>query len=148
MAGYDIIDGVRVPGTTLTKNQVLLGTHQGSIKVVGCTLVISGTLQGSLSVESGGEVLIEGTHQGSTNVSGNSRVEVSGKCQGSTNISSGSEVLVQPFGQLQGSMNNNGKLVIRGAFGGAYSGQGNTFVEGDGYIKQPRVENGVHYYDW
>ncbi|MDH2244431.1 hypothetical protein N5J70_21045 [Pseudomonas sp. GD03909] len=148
MAGYDIIDGMRVPRTILTTNQILSGRHQGSITVIGCTLVINGTLQGSLSVESGGEVLVEGTQQGSTNVSGNSRVEVSGKCQGSTNIGPGSEVLIQPSGKLQGSMNNNGKLIVRGEFGGAYSGQGDISVEGDGYIKQPRIENGVHYYDW
>lgn len=148
MAGYDIIDGIRVPGLTLTQNQVLYGTHQGSITVSGCTLVIRGTLQGSLSVENGGEVLIEGTQQGSTNLSGNSRVEISGKCQGSTNICTGSEVIVQTSGKLGGSMNNNGQLIIRGVFGGAYNGSGHTFVEGDGYIKEPRVENGVHYYDW
>lgn len=148
MAGYDIIDGVRVPGLTITQNQVLYGTHRGSITVSGCTLVISGTLQGSLSVENGGEVLIEGAQQGSTNVSGNSRVEISGKCQGSTNINAGSEVIVQPSGRLQGSMNNYGKLIIRGAFGGAYNGRGHTLVEDDGYIKQPRIESGVHYYDW
>lgn len=148
MAGYDIIDGIRVPGTTFTQDEVLLGRHQGSITVSGCTLVISGTLQGSLSVENGGLVLIAGKQQGSTNVSGNSRVEISGICQGSTNIGTGSEVVVQPSGRLQGSMNNNGKLIIRGAFGGAYNGRGDTLVEGDGYIKKPRIENGVHYYDW
>jgi len=148
MASYDIIDGVRVPGLTLTQNQVLYGTHQGSITVSGCTLVISGKLKGSLSVENGGEVLIEGTQQGSTNVSRGSRVEISGTCQGSTNICAGSEVIVQHSGRLQGSMNNNGKLIIRGAFGGSYTGQGDTLVEGEGYIKQPRIENGVHYYDW
>ncbi|MBH3372864.1 MULTISPECIES: hypothetical protein [Pseudomonas] len=148
MAGYDIIDGVRVSGTTFTKDQVLIGRHQGSITVSGCTLVIGGTLQGSLSVEEGGNVLIEGSHQGSTNLSGNSKVEVFGKCQGSTNIGTGSEVIVQPSGRLQGSMNNNGKLIIRGAFGGACNGRGDMHVEGNGYIKQPRIENGVHYYDW
>lgn len=148
MAIYDIIDGVRVPGLTLTENQVLHGTHRGSITVSGCTLVIKGTLQGSLSVENGGEVLIEGTQQGSTNVSGSSMVEISGKCQGSTNINGGSQVIIQPSGRLQGSMTNYGKLIIRGVFGGAYNGSGQTFLEGDGHIKEPRVENGVHYYDW
>lgn len=148
MAGYDIIDGKRVPGKILTENQTLLGTHQGSITVRNCTLVISGALHGSLSVEGGGNVLIEGTHKGSTSVSEKSLIKIFGKCQGSMNIGPFSQVVIQPSGMLQGSINNNGKMIIRGVFGGACSGRGETSVEGNGYIKQPRIENGVHYYDW
>lgn len=148
MAGYDIIDGKRVPGTILTENQTLSDTHRGSITVRGCTLVIKGALHGSLSVEYGGNVIIEGVHQGSIGVSDKSRIEVFGTSQGSTNIGPGSQVLIHPSGKLQGSIKNNGKLIIRGVFGGSCSGGGDTSVEGDGYIKQPRIENGVHYYDW
>ncbi|WP_430304064.1 hypothetical protein [Pseudomonas mosselii] len=148
MDSFDIIDGKRVPGTKITSDEVLLGSHHGSISVIGCTFVIAGSHHGSLSVSGNGRVIVEGQHHGSTSLSEGSRLEVVGSSHGSTSIAAGSILVVEPFGKLAGSMHNNGRLVIRGAFGGAYSGRGESVVEGDGYIKQPRIEGGVHYYEW
>ena len=148
MAGYDIIDGKRVPGLEITEDHVLRGIHRGSISVVGCTLTVCGEHHGSLSVTGEGKVIIEGEHHGSTSVTGSSTLEVSGQSHGSTSISRGSMILVQPTGKLAGSMINDGQLFIRGVFGGAYSGNGERVLEGEGYIKQARVVDGVHYYEW
>lgn len=148
MAGYDIIDGQRVPGMEITEDHVLDGSHRGSISVRGATLTIRGEHHGSLAVAGEGRVIVEGEHHGSTSLAGSSVLEILGSNQGSTSVGDGSSVVVQPTGKLAGSMSNNGRLLIRGVFGGAYSGSGERILEGAGYVKQPRVVNGIHYYEW
>lgn len=148
MAGYDIIDGKRVPGLEVTEDQVLRGSHRGSISVIGCTLTITGEHHGSLSVNRKGYVVVEGSHHGSTSVSDSSTFEIVGSNHGSTSVAAGSLVIVQPSGTLAGSMNNNGRLIIRGVFGGACSGTGDQVLEGAGCVKQARIKDGIHYYDW
>jgi hypothetical protein len=37
---------------------------------------------------------------------------------------------------------------VRGVFGGARSGDGELILEGAGYIKEPVIRDGVHYYEW
>lgn len=148
MESYDIIDGKQVPGTKITSDEVLLGSHRGSISVIGCTLIIAGSHHGSLSISDNGRVIVKGEHHGSTSLSAGSRLEVAGSSHGSTSIASGGLLVIEPFGKVAGSMRNNGRLVIRGVFGGSYSGHGERILEGNGYIKQPRIEGDVHYYDW
>lgn len=93
-------------------------------------------------------MVIDGAHQGSTSISGNSRMTVAGTNQGSVSISSNSELEIQSGGRHSGSVSNDGRLIIRGTFGGATSGTGVQTIEGSGYIKSPRIENGIHYYEW
>ncbi len=148
MTDYDIIDGRRVPGTVITSDQIITDTHNGSVHVVGCELVISGTLNGSLKVSDGGVVRVLGTHNGSTLVGSRCQLDIAGSCNGSTNIQSGATVLVEPAGRLAGSMLNDGTLVIWGVFGGAYQGHGIRTLEGNGHIKQPVIRDGITFYEW
>jgi len=57
-------------------------------------------------------------------------------------------LVIEETGKLAGTLNNNGKVILRGVFGGARSGNGEFIVEGNGYIKQPVVRDGVSYYQW
>lgn len=148
MESYDVIDGKRVPGTVITSDQVITGTHRGSIRVVGCNLLVLGLVQGSVSLTEGANAELDGEIQGSTSISAGSHLTIRGKLQGSTSISSGAKVVIESAGQLSGSLSNNGILIIRGVFGGSYNGNGVSRTEGEGYIKRARIENGVHYYDW
>lgn len=147
MESYDIIDGQRVPGAVISSDQVITGTHRGSLRIEGCAVVIIGEVHGSVSVSQGATLGLEGTLHGSTSVSDGGLISISGRLYGSISIDATSKVIIEPSGSLSGSMSNNGDLLIRGVFGGAYSGRGMIRTEGAGYIKQPRIENGVHYYD-
>lgn len=147
MESYDIIDGRRVPGTVISSDQVITGTHRGSLRIEGCAVVIIGVVHGSVSVSQSATLDLEGTIHGSTSVSSGGLINISGKLHGSTSIAANARVIIEPSGSLSGSMSNNGDLLIHGVFGGAYSGRGTIRTEGAGYIKQPRIENGVHYYD-
>jgi cytoskeletal protein CcmA (bactofilin family) len=148
MESYDVIDGKKVPGTVINSDEVLTGTHRGSIRVVGCNLRILGVVQGSVSLAEGAIVELDGEIQGSTSISGTSHLTIRGKLQGSASISSESKIVVESTGRLSGSLHNEGLLIIRGVFGGSYSGNGVHRLEEEGYIKKARIVNGVHYYDW
>ncbi|MDH0797582.1 hypothetical protein [Pseudomonas carnis] len=137
----------KLPSLTVTADQVIADSFQGSISVKGCTLVISGSHQGSLAISEGAMVEVYGAHQGSTSISGDSKMVVSGTNLGSVTISSDSELVVEFGGKHTGSVGNEGRLIIRGTFGGSTSGSGAQTVEEGGYIKAPRIENGIHYYD-
>jgi hypothetical protein len=147
MAGYNIVDGRKVPNTIVTSDETLYGVHSGGIEIAGCTFTINGTLQGSLSVTDGAIVIVNGINQGSISVTGAGRVVVFGQSQGSVSISADSEVSIENTGRISGSVHNDGSLIIRGVFGGSYSGRGMRTIEGTGYIQQPRIVNGVNYYD-
>lgn len=148
MTGYSIIDGEKFPNTVVTADQTLTGLHQIGVEVLHGTLTIDGTLQASLSISDGAAAIVNGLVQGSVSISGSGKLVVFGKVQGSVKIASDAEVVIESAGSISGSMQNAGSLIIRGAFGGAYGGNGHRSMEGDGYIKQPRIENGTHYYDW
>ncbi|WP_124412338.1 hypothetical protein [Pseudomonas synxantha] len=148
MAGYSIVNGRKVPFTVITSDQSLDGVHKTGFEIVGCTVVINGTIQGSISMTNGATVIINGVNQGSVSVSGGGRVTIFGASQGSFSISRDSAVLIERGGRIAGSVHNDGALIIRGGFGGSYCGAGKRAIEGDGYILQPRIENGVNYYEW
>lgn len=148
MAGYSIINGRKVPFTVITSDRSLDGVHKTGFEITGCTVVINGTIQGSISITNGATVIVNGVNQGSISVSGGGRVRIFGACQGSFSISRDSAVLIERGGRIAGSVHNDGALIIRGGFGGSYSGAGKRAIEGDGYILQPRIENGVNYYEW
>ncbi|CAB1248288.1 conserved protein of unknown function [Ruminococcaceae bacterium BL-4] len=143
---YDIIDGREVPPLVVNEDTIL-NEHQGSVYVKHGTLTLKGTLQGSLSVIDGAKAIINGEQQGSVSVCVNAIVVVNGVLSGSTHVSSGGTVIVEASGRLAGSLNNQGKVIIRGVFGGSHSGN-DIILEGTGYIKQPIIKNGMNYYEW
>ena len=67
---------------------------------------------------------------------------------GTTNVSNYGTVIVEERGKLTGTLSNNGVVIVRGVFGGAKSGNGELILEGNGYIKQPTIKNGMNYYEW
>lgn len=144
---YDFIDGVKVPPTIITEDTIISGTHKGSIYVEKGTLTLSGTLQGSLSVQEFAKVLITGKQQGSVTINSNATVLVHGEISGSTNVMQDGIVIIEPTGKLAGSLSNDGEVIIRGVFGGSHSGN-DVLLEGSGYIKQPILRNGAYYYNW
>ena len=145
---YDVVDGQKVPQKEIRGNETIHGMYQGSVNVIEGQLTILGILQGSLHVSTGTKVIVIGKHQGPVSVESGALVIVEGGLQGSSHIHPDATIIVEPTGHLCGSLNNQGVLVVRGMFGGAKSGNGVIHLEGQGFIKQPRIENGVHYYDF
>ncbi|WP_323918962.1 hypothetical protein [Aeromonas caviae] len=145
---YDIIDGVHTPQTIIDRDFELTGIHKGSVIVTSGAFKLLGVLQGSLKVQSEAEALINGEQQGSVHISENCRVAVTGKIKGSTHVAYGAILTIKPDGTLAGSLHNNGTVILEGVLGGAQSGIGEIIIQGNGYIKQPLVENGIHYYQW
>ena len=145
---YDIIDGVKTSPTIINDDFELTGTHKGSVTVKAGAFKLLGNLQGSLAIHSSDPAEISGTQQGSVSISRNCRVTVSGEIRGSINLEQGAILVIAESGKLAGSLHNNGKIILEGVFGGAQSGTGEIITQGNGHIKQPRIENGVHYYEW
>lgn len=63
MAGYSIVGGRKVHYTVISSDQSLDGIHQTGFEVIGCTVVINGTLQGSMSMARGATVIVNGNNQ-------------------------------------------------------------------------------------
>jgi len=145
---FDIMDGREVPTLVVTDDYTLTGTHQGGVHVEAGDFRLDGTLQGSLDLQSGVKASIRGTQQGSVAVAEGAVVLVTRAFQGSTHISRGGVVIIEATGRLAGSLTNDGEVVVRGVFGGSYVGDGRLRLEGDGYIKQSVVRDGVSYYEW
>lgn len=144
----DVINGRNVPPLVLSADQVLLGTHSGSVHVEAGRLELRGRIQGSLTVHSGAAASIVGAQAGSVHVEAEAVVTVEGSIQGSTHVAEGGEVIVQPRGRLAGSLHNEGRVVVRGVFGGSRTGLGDLVLEDAGYIKQPVIRDGINYYEW
>jgi cytoskeletal protein CcmA (bactofilin family) len=145
---YDTIDGHRVPQTYINEDYELKGIHEGTINVEAGKFKLRGTLQGTLVINTIETVEISGTQQGTVQMSRGSNVIVSGSIQGTTNVSPGATLIIESTGKLSGTLTNNGTVILRGVFGGAQSGSGNLVLEGEGYIKQPTIKNGISYYEW
>ncbi|MBZ7597566.1 hypothetical protein FML05_25545 [Klebsiella variicola] len=144
---HTFIQGHNRPQKEVSGNEIIHGLYQGAVNVVNGELTIAGMLQGSLHVSTGSKVIIIGTHQGSISVESGALVIVEGGLQGSSHVHRNATIIVEPTGHLLGSLNNQGTLVVRGMIGGERSGHGTITFEGQGYIMQPRIENGTHYYD-
>lgn len=143
---YDIINGEKVPQTILNEDFELLGTHSGTVKVRGGCFKLHGTLQGTLEVDCPDTAEIHGVQQGTVSLAPNSSLRVTGKIQGTTSISRGATLVIEETGQLQGTLSNNGTVILRGTLAGAQSGSGDLVIEGNGYVKQPVVKDGINYY--
>lgn len=145
---YDLINGRWVPKLVIDSDYVVNGTHQGSVRVLGGQFVLAGTLQGSLAIERGVSAMVTGTQQGSVTIGYGSIVTVTGAIQGSTRVERGANLIIEPGGKLAGSLSNDGTVIVRGVFGGSQTGTGQIRIEEPGYIKQPRIRDGIRYYDW
>jgi hypothetical protein len=145
--GYDIIDGIEVPQMVVTKDTIINGTHNGTVHVEQGTLTIIGELDGTLDVQNSAKVVIKGKQNGTVSVNDASTVIVIGELNGTTTVSSGGSVCVEESGKMAGTLTNYGAVIVRGVFGGAQSGH-DVILEGNGYIKQPIIEDGISYYNW
>jgi cytoskeletal protein CcmA (bactofilin family) len=146
--GNDIINGREVAPLVVSGDRVLAGVHQGTVHVEGGHFELRGTLQGTLSVYRGATASISGTQQGSVYVASGASVTVAGAIEGSTHVEQRAELVVEPRGRLAGSLHNDGRVIVRGIFGGARSGLGEFVLEDQGTVKQPIIRDGIYYYEW
>lgn len=144
----DLIDGREVPPLVITSDHVLSGVHRGSVRVEAGHLELRGRIEGSLGLQAGATATISGTQAGSVHVDRGVEIIVTGAIEGSTHVAPGGLVVVEPRAKLAGSLHNDGRVVVRGVFGGARSGSGELIFEDQGYEKQPTIRNGIHYYEW
>lgn len=144
----DQIDGRLVPPLVITSDHVIDGVHQGTVHLEAGTLELRGTLQGTLIVHPHARVVISGSQEGSISLGEESHVAVQGAIQGTASISRGAILVIEATGKLAGTLSNSGTVVLRGVFGGATVGFGTLRIEGDGYIKQPTILDGVSFYEW
>ena len=143
---YDIINGQKVPQTIITESGVLAHDHHGTVKVVRGELTIIGSLHGTLAIESNGSAKIQGSQHGTVSIASGAKVVVEGSIHGTVSISKGATLIIEDSGLLMGTLNNNGTMILRGTFCGAQSGTQKIIIEGSGYIKEPKIIDGVHYY--
>lgn len=150
MSSYpqDNFGGRLRPCLVVQADQQLTGIHRGGVHVQpGATLVLNGTVQGSLTIEDGAAVELAGTLQGSLHVDQGGSALVTGAVQGSTtNFGS---VVVEQTGTSAGSVHNEDLFVLRGRQGGGVTGAGEFRVEAGGQIVLPtRQEDGRDVYEW
>ncbi|MMZ71105.1 hypothetical protein D1872_343510 [compost metagenome] len=62
------------------------------------------------------------------------------------NVERGGLLIIEEEGKVISSLVNNGRVVLRGIFGGAHNGFGEFENEG-GIIKHPVIKNGMTYYE-
>ncbi len=144
----DFIDGQEVEQTILIEDFNLYGHHQGTINVKNGCFNLFGTHQGTLNIISLEPAEIQGTQQGTLSLSQKTTVTVTGIIQGTVSISPNATLIIETTGKLQGTLSNNGTVIVRGVFGGQQTGFGDMFLEGNGYIKEPTIKDGVNYYEW
>ncbi len=145
--GYDEINGKKVPQMVVTEDTVISGDHHGTVHVEQGIITISGKLHGTLDVQNGSKVVITGSQHGTVTVDDDALVIVYGGLHGTTTVSYGGTVEIEESGKLAGTLTNKGTVIVKGVFGGAHSGN-DVILEGNGYIKQPTIKNGAHYYEW
>lgn len=132
----------------IDQDHVLIGVHQGTIHVEAGHFELRGVQQGTLVLHEGTTALVSGRQEGTITLAPNVSVTLTGVIQGTTQVPRGSELVVEHGAQLSGTLHVDGLVIVRGVYGGARSGRGEMRCEGDGFIKQPRIENGIHFYDW
>jgi hypothetical protein len=145
---FDHINGVEVPQLVITSDYNLLGEHRGTVYVENGILTIIGELHGSLDIQSAGKVIVMGKQHGTVSLENGVSVMVHGEIHGTTNLDYNSLLIIEEGGKLAGTLSNNGKVIVRGVFGGAQSGHGELILESLGCIKQPTIKDGISYYQW
>lgn len=144
----NVINGREVPSLIVTTDYAQIGTHKGAIVVERGHTTIHGKLQGSLHVEPDLKATVIGTVQGSVHVAARSTVVVYGAIEGSASVSEGATLIIVAGAKHAGSISNDGIYILRGAFGGSQSGSVPLILEGNGYIKQPIIKDGMNCYEW
>lgn len=144
----DYIDGKEALPLVITADYNLIGDHHGTVHVENGTLTISGKLHGTLDVQRNSKVIIMGEAHGTVLLENGTSVIVYGAIHGTTVLNNNSTMVIEDGAKLSGTLVNNGKVILKGTFGGSQSGRGELTIEGNGYIKQPVVKNGVSYYQW
>ena len=144
----DVIDGREVPPTVLTRDHVLSGTHDGTVQVEAGHLELRGRLRGTLHLHTGSTATISGVQAGTIALEAGVSVTVTGTIQGTTSVERGSTFVVEAGARLAGTLHNDGRVIVRGVFGGVQTGRGELRLEGQRYVKQPVLRDGVHYYEW
>lgn len=145
---FDYIDGQKVPQTYIDKDFELVGTHDGTVHVISGAFKLLGTLRGTLDIKSEQTLEILGHQKGTVSLSKDSNVIVKGTISGTVSIPYGAVMTIEPSGKLKGTLVNNGTVILKGIFGGQQAGTGRLIIEGQGYIKQPVVEDGMTFYEW
>lgn len=144
---YDIIGGEKVPPTIISEDAIMVSKHLGSIHIEnGVTYAIEADNTGSVHVHSGAKLVIAKSHTGTINLDTKSEVVIKGNAVGSVNLSPGSLLIIESSGKLIGSSYNDGRMIIRGVYGGSQSGNGEFIIEESGMIKKPVIKNGNNYY--
>jgi cytoskeletal protein CcmA (bactofilin family) len=118
------------------------------VHVEAGSLQILGALLGTLDVQGGAAVVIVGVQQGTVAIAGGAMVTVRGSLQGTVSLAHGATLVVEASAKLAGSLANDGVVILRGVFGGVLSGNGQLRLEGNRYIKQPVLRNGISCYEW
>lgn len=121
---HDRVNGQWVPQLLVERDHVLDGHHKGTVRVRSGTLVLTGTVQGTLWVDAGASA------------------RITGRQQGEVRVAPGASVLVEPGGRLAGELVNDGAVVVRGVFGGERRGAGEFRLEGDGIVETPTLRVG------
>lgn len=142
----DLIGGEIVPPLVIRDKYVIKDEHKGTVYVEAGQLRIEGILNGTLHVIGEAEVEIPGTQEGPVYVGRGSVVTVSGVIEGTTNLEQGSKLVVEESGKVEGSLFNQGYVVLRGIFGGGVNGGGEIKVEGNGQIQKPVFRDGLIYF--
>ncbi|MCR8982421.1 hypothetical protein [Brevibacillus laterosporus] len=144
----DFIDGQYVSPLVITENYILDGKHTGTVRVESGEFVLRGTLYGTLDIQNGAKAKIIGKQQGSVTVDSRALVIVEGSIEGTTSLQPESTLIIEKNAKLAGTLSNNGRLILKGVFGGATSGNGEIVIEESGYILKPIVKDGISYYEW
>lgn len=145
----DFINGLETPPTIVSDGRTLTGNHEESIIIErGGDLTVAGVLQGTLHVLSGALARISGVQQGTVHVGRGATLDVSGTVQGTVSVDAGGFIRVHATGQIQGTIANQGSIKNHGTRGRAVSGAGDLTDMPGSRVVQPRVEDGVYYYDW
>lgn len=145
---FDIIDGKQVPQRVLHEDTLIDHVHRGTVIVESGTLILKGTIHGTLSIQPGAEAIIFGKQHGTVSIRGGAEVTVHGKISGTVSLSRDSKLNIEEGGVVAGTLSNNGLVILRGVFGGANSGNGDFLIEGNGFVKSPEIRDGIHYYNW
>ena len=93
-------------------------------------------------------MLINGSQHGTVSLGSGAKVTVNGSIHGTTTVESRSTLIVEAGGKLAGVLNNYGRVILRGVFGGPRYGDGEFIIEGQGHVKQPAIRDGISFYEW
>lgn len=150
MSGYpnDNIDGLEVAPLVITADYVLTSDHVGTVHVEDGHLDLRGRIDGTLVLHPGVRATIAGTQAGTLSVQRTVEVVVTGAIEGTTDVADGATIVIEAAGKMAGTLNNRGRVIVRGVFGGSRSGSGQLVFEGAGYEKQPVIRDGIRFYEW